>query len=264
MLDRAEPTPTLGEIGRSLGLSPSHVQRTFKRATGLTPRQYAVRRRLDRFKLGLKTSRRVADAIYDAGYGSSRALYEVAHDGLAMKPSAYRARGRGEQIAFAVVETPLGSMAVAATERGVCALRFGADDALIKEMAAEFADAKLVEDPAAVAPYVEAIMEYLAGRQEAFTMPSDVHATAFQRQVWQALRQIPYGETRTYSEVARMIGRPDAVRAVARACATNPLSIIVPCHRVVRADGEPSGYRWGTHRKQALLQREGGARLAAI
>jgi AraC family transcriptional regulator of adaptative response/methylated-DNA-[protein]-cysteine methyltransferase len=257
LLDRV-PSPTLGELGSNLGLSPFHIQRLFKGATGLTPRQYVATRRLDRVRAGLKGGARVTDALYDAGYGSSRALYDVADKQLAMRPGTYRVRGRGERIAYALVETSLGTMLVAATDRGICSLRFGERDDLVQQVTAEFAESELMHDPAAVSRYTEAILEYLDGRQTTLDMPTNVHPTVFQQQVWEALGRIPYGETRTYKEVAAMISRPNAVRAVARACASNPLALVVPCHRVVRSTGEPGGYRWGPDRKRALLKSEKG------
>ncbi len=194
--------------------------------------------------------------MYDAGYQSSRAFYATARDQLGMSPGAYKASGRGERVVYGMVDSPLGRMLIAATERGVCALRFGQDDFLVRALETEFASATLVHDPTAVAPYAQTILGHLAGRQLYLDVPFDVQATDFQQSVWAALRQIPYGETRTYKEVAEMIGRPSAVRAVAQACATNPVPLIVPCHRVVRANGELGGYRWGAERKQILLRGE--------
>ncbi|MGH2352105.1 MAG: methylated-DNA--[protein]-cysteine S-methyltransferase, partial [Chloroflexota bacterium] len=175
---------------------------------------------------------------------------------LGMSPGAYKQGGRGRRIAYALADSPLGRLLVAATEQGLCALRFGQDDALEQELRTEFPHATLAHDPAAVAPYVRAVLAYLAGRQIGLDLPLDVDATAFQRRVWTALRQIPYGETRSYSEVAQMIGQPSAARAVAQACARNPVALVVPCHRVVGAAGAIGGYRWGIQRKRSLLDRE--------
>jgi AraC family transcriptional regulator of adaptative response/methylated-DNA-[protein]-cysteine methyltransferase len=255
LLDTMEPTPSLARLGEAVGLSPAHLQRAFKRATGLSPREYAAARRGRRLRAGLRNGASVTEAMYDAGYGSPRALYEAAPAELGMSPSAYRRGGQGQRIAYAVTESPLGPLLLAATDRGVCVLRFGAD-VRVQELRAEFPRATLVHDPAAVAGYTEAVLAYLGGREARLDAPLDVRATAFQQRVWAALREIPYGETRSYSEVARSIGAPSAVRAVARACATNPVALIVPCHRVVRASGDLGGYRWGLERKQALLDRE--------
>ncbi|MGH2349999.1 MAG: bifunctional transcriptional activator/DNA repair enzyme AdaA, partial [Chloroflexota bacterium] len=206
LLETAEPTPSLAELGQALAISPSHLQRLFKRATGLSPKQYAAAQRAQRLKAGLKGGASVTEALYDAGYGSSRALYAAAHGVLGMSPGAYKQGGRGRRIAYALADSPLGRLLVAATEQGLCALRFGQDDALEQELRTEFPHATLAHDPAAVAPYVRAVLAYLAGRQIRIDLPLDVDATAFQRRVWTALRQIPYGETRSYSEVAQMIG----------------------------------------------------------
>ncbi|MFZ5826375.1 MAG: bifunctional DNA-binding transcriptional regulator/O6-methylguanine-DNA methyltransferase Ada [Bacillota bacterium] len=257
LLQTAETPPSLAELGTAVGLSPFHLQRLFKRATGLSPREYANHCRLERLKVGLKQGATVTEALYEAGYGSSRALYDQAQTHLGMTPSAYRRGGAGERIAYACAETPLGWVLVAATGRGLCALRFGeAEGALVAELAAEFPRAALVPGASELAPYVEAVKAYLSGGRTSLDLPLDVKATAFQQQVWGALRSIPYGEVRSYREVAAMIGQPAAVRAVARACATNPVALAVPCHRVVRANGDLSGYRWGVERKQRLLERE--------
>jgi AraC family transcriptional regulator, regulatory protein of adaptative response / methylated-DNA-[protein]-cysteine methyltransferase len=256
LLETADPVPTLAALGQAVGLSPFHLQRLFRRATGLTPKAYAQLRRSERLKEGLKQGASVTEAMYEAGYGSARALYEKAGGDLGMTPGAYRNGGRGERIAYACRETPVGTMLVAATPRGVCALRFGEPGPMVAELQGEFPRAHLVQDAAAVEPYVAWVLAYLAGKQPAETPQFDVAATAFQQRVWAALRAIPYGQTRSYGEVAAMIGQPSAVRAVARACATNPVALMVPCHRVIRAGGDLSGYRWGVQRKQALLDRE--------
>jgi AraC family transcriptional regulator of adaptative response/methylated-DNA-[protein]-cysteine methyltransferase len=256
LLDARDPTPSLTELGALVGFSPFHVQRLFKRATGLTPRQYAAARRAGRLKQHLKAGATVTRALYDAGYGSSRALYASAHEELGMTPASYRDGGAGERIAYAVVDSPLGRMLVAATTRGVCALRFGEDDALLGELAAEFPRAELRADAAAIGPHVARALAYLAGDGERLELPLDVHASAFQQRVWAALRAIPPGETRPYAAIASAIGAPSGARAVARACATNPVALVVPCHRVVRANGDLSGYRWGVERKRALLRQE--------
>lgn len=257
LLQTAETAPSLAQLGEAVGLSPFHLQRLFKRATGLSPREYANLCRVERLKAGLKQGATVTEALYEAGYGSSRALYDQVQQHLGMTPSTYRRGGAGERIAYACAETPLGSVLVAATGRGLCALRFGeAESRLVAELAGEFPRADLVREPEELHPYVEAVQAHLSGRQASLDLPLDVQATAFQQRVWSALRAIPYGEVRSYREVAAMIGQPAAVRAVARACATNPVALAVPCHRVVRANGDLSGYRWGVDRKRLLLDRE--------
>ncbi len=257
LLESAGAPLTLKELGRAVGVSPFHLQRLFKRATGLTPREYAVLCRTDRLKARLRQGETVTDALYAAGYGSSRALYERAAQHLGMTSGAYRKGGAGVRIAYACEDTPIGRMLVAATEHGVCALQFGDDERFLEaELAREFPRAELVRDPASLVPYIQAVRDHLSGRSVRLDLPLDLRGTPFQQRVWEALRSIPYGEVRSYSEVARMIGRPEAVRAVARACATNPVSVAVPCHRVVRTNGGLGGYRWGLDRKRALLELE--------
>jgi AraC family transcriptional regulator, regulatory protein of adaptative response / methylated-DNA-[protein]-cysteine methyltransferase len=257
LLRTAETPPSLAELADAVGLSPYHLQRLFKKATGLSPKQYAAALRAERLKAELKQgAASVTAALYEAGYGSPRALYEQAQVHLGMTPGAYRRGGDEQRIAYAFVDTAVGRMLVAATSKGVCAVRFGEDAAMLAELRAEFPRATLVEDAAATEPYVEAVAGCLAGRAPASGVPLDVRATAFQQKVWAALQSIPAGEVRSYSEVAAMIGAPSAVRAVAKACAANPIALVVPCHRVVRASGELSGYRWGVERKRALLSRE--------
>ena len=195
-------------------------------------------------------------AMYEAGYNSSRALYEGAGEQLGMTPATYRRGGAGARIAYAVAESPLGPVLIAATEKGVCALRFGEEDALLEELRREFPSATLTHDPAAVRPYLDAVLDHLGGRLPNPTLVTDAVGTAFQQRVWTALREIPYGQTRSYSQIAEAIGAPTAVRAVARACATNPVALLVPCHRVISAAGKLSGYRWGVERKRVLLERE--------
>jgi AraC family transcriptional regulator of adaptative response/methylated-DNA-[protein]-cysteine methyltransferase len=257
LLDTAAPAPSLAALAAAVGSSPYHLHRLFRRAVGLTPRQYAAVRRRQRLQTALRAGEAVAAAQYAAGYGSSRALYAEASAALGMPPARYRAGGRGERIAYDLVDSPLGRLLVAATARGVCALRFGDDAALRRELAAEFPHAALVHDPAAVAPYVAAVRAYLAGGPLAPDVPLDLRGTLFQQRVWAALREIPAGETRSYAAVARALGQPGGARAVARACAANPVAVLVPCHRVVRGDGGLSGYRWGVERKRALLALEG-------
>jgi len=208
-------------------------------------------------KRRLREGEDVTGAMFDAGYGSSSRFYERAAPKLGMSPSTYRRGGAGMNIHYAIVDSPLGRLLVASTSRGVCAVAMGASDAeLERSLAREYPAATVASDTGGLSEWTKAVLAHLSGRQPRLDLPLDVQATAFQWQVWQALAAIPYGETRTYGEVAAAIGRPRAVRAVARACATNPVAVAIPCHRVVPADGSTGGYRWGTGRKKTLLQRE--------
>lgn len=257
LLQNAERTLSLAELGAALSMSPFHLQRLFKRATGLSPRQYAALWRAERLKGELKQGATVTDALYEAGYGSARALYDAARQHLGMSPGAYRSGGAGESIGYACGETALGWVLVAATGRGVCALRFGdSAEHLVEELRAEFPRAAIAADAERLQPCLEAVQAHLAGRRPQLDLPLDLKGTGFQQRVWAALQAIPYGEVRSYREVAEAIGEPTAVRAVARACAANPVALAVPCHRVVRTGGALSGYRWGVERKRALLERE--------
>ncbi|MEA2642607.1 MAG: AraC family transcriptional regulator [Chloroflexota bacterium] len=261
LLDTAESIPTLAELGRSMDVSPFHLQRLFRRATGLSPRDYARSRRREQLKEALHESSSVVEAQYDAGYGSSRALYAAANADLGMSPGVYRRGGSGREVNYVVADCPLGRMLIAATSKGICALYFGDDDeALLHELRVELPKAVLKEDPSAMETYVRAVGEHLQQHRASLDLPLDARGTEFQHRVWTALRSIPAGETRTYSEIAASIGEPAAVRAVAHACATNPISLLVPCHRVVRRDGGLAGYRWGIQRKQALLAGEESTR----
>jgi AraC family transcriptional regulator of adaptative response/methylated-DNA-[protein]-cysteine methyltransferase len=249
----------LEELGREAGASPHHLQRTFKKVTGITPRQYAAALRLNRFKTKVKEGRGVAAALYESGYGSSSRLYERVSERLGMTPAGYRRGGKGMSISYTTVGCPLGRLLVAATGRGVCSVQFGeADGELEAALAAEYPSAELRREESRLDDFVKALLLHLEGGGAALDLPLDVRATAFQSRVWEELRRIPYGETRSYAEVARGLGRPTATRAVARACATNPVALVTPCHRVVRGDGALSGYRWGVGRKRALLERERG------
>lgn len=252
-----ETTPTLEELAATFHLSPYHLQRVFKRVVGVTPRQYADSQRVQRFKARLRDGDDVTPALYDAGYGSSSSVYEQSADQLGMTPGAYRRGGKTMTISYTLVPCSLGRLLVAATERGICAVRLGESDAALEAtLRAEFPAATVARDDAALGEVVATLLRHLAGEQPHLDLPLDIQATAFQRQVWEALRAIPYGATRSYGAVAATIGRPTAVRAVARACATNPVALVVPCHRVVREDGSMGGYRWGIERKEALLQGE--------
>lgn len=247
----------LAALAARLRCSPHHLQRTFKRIAGLSPKQYAEACRSGRVRQRLKEGRPVADALYDAGYGSSSRLYERAPAELGMTPAAYRNGGAGARIQYTIADSPLGRLLVAATPRGVCSVKLGDGDRTLEaELRREYAAAEIARDERRLAPVVRAILAHLSGRQPHLDLPVDVRATAFQRRVWQELTAIPYGATRSYGEIARRLGNPNASRAVARACATNPVAVIVPCHRVVQQDGGVGGYRWGIPRKEALLARE--------
>ena len=248
---------TLTAFSAQVGISPYHLQRTFKRILGITPRQYADARRMGLFKARLREGQSVTAALYEAGYGSSSRLYERARAELGMTPATYGKGGRGMRIGYTIVPCPLDRLLVAATARGVCAVSLGdSDAALAAALSAEYPEADIRLDRDGLRPWVGAILDQLRDRQPHLDLPLDVQASAFRRQVWEELRRIPYGRTRSYGEVARALDRPKAARAVARACATNPVALVVPCHRAVRADGQLGGYRWGLKRKRALLERE--------
>lgn len=255
--ESTDKLPTLAELSVAVHVSPFHLQRTFKRIMGITPRQYADACRVDRFKAQLRKGVAVTHALYDAGYGSSSRVYEQTVEQLGMTPTTYRKRGQGMHINYTVVDCQLGRLLVAATERGICAVSIGDNDDQITTMLHnEYPAADIQQEPTQFDGWVTAIVEHLAGQQPHLTLPLDLQATAFQRQVWDVLRTIPYGTTASYSEVARKLGQPKATRAVARACATNPAALVIPCHRVVREDGGLGGYRWGIERKQAILAAE--------
>lgn len=266
--------PTLAELSRFAAVSPSHLQRVFKEETGLTPRQYAQARRLENFKSLVRQGHGggVSAAALDAGFGAASRLYEKAGEQLGMTPGRYRNGGAGVTIRYVVADSSLGCLLVAATGRGVCAVKLGdAPSPLVSELQAEFPAANLIAEaadttaaPDVSAPgsglphWVAALLEYLGGRRSGLDLPLDVQATLFQRQVWQLLQAIPYGETRTYRQLAQALGREQHSRAVGQACAANPVSLIVPCHRAVRTGGGLAGFRWGLHRKAALQEMEQG------
>ena len=246
------------DAGQRPTAEPHRLARAFKRVLGITPRAYADARRVARFKQELKRRKSVSPALYEAGYGSTSRVYERTHAQLGMTPATYARGGAGVGIAYVTVPTSLGRLLVAATERGVCRVSIGAStEALVADLLAEFPDARVVQDKSGkLHGWVTSILAYLDGREPHLDLPLDIRASAFQRRVWQELQRIPFGETRTYAEVAKQIGQPKATRAVARACATNPAALIIPCHRVVREDGARGGYRWGVERKDALLEME--------
>lgn len=247
-------------LGRRLGVSPSHLQRTFKRTLGVSPKEFADGRRLENFK---RQARRtdVTTAMYESGFNSSRALYEKATGRLGMTPATYRKGGKGMKINYTVADSSLGKLLVAATPKGVCGVSFGESEQELKaNLAKEFPAAEVEAGGNDLKSYVRAIVEHLDGTRRTLELPLDLQATAFQLRVWAELRRIPYGETRSYKEVAETVGNAQAVRAVARACAANPVALLTPCHRVVQADGKLGGYRWGVGRKEKLLAREKGLR----
>ncbi len=255
---RADPDgkPTLAALGDRVGLSPAHLQRVFKRVVGVSPRQFADACRLHRLKVGLKEGESVTTAMFAAGYGSSSRLYEKAGGQLGMTPGEYRNGGAQATIRYATAACELGRVLLAVTPRGVCAVALAASDAELERfLHAEFPAAELTRDAAGLTDWLAELLRQLAGGPHA-DLPLDVQATAFQRRVWEELRKIPRGETRTYRQVAEAIGKPRAVRAVARACATNPASVVIPCHRVIGSDGGLHGYRWGLNRKKKLLEGE--------
>jgi AraC family transcriptional regulator of adaptative response/methylated-DNA-[protein]-cysteine methyltransferase len=248
---------TLRSLSAGAGMGPYQLERAFRSVMGISPRQYADARRMHRLKSKLKKGDDVTTALYDAGFGSSSRLYERAPSHLGMTPATYRQGGAGMKIRYTLAASPLGRLLVGATERGISAVYLGQDDARLEAaLYEEYPRAELRRDRNGMEKWVGKILNHLRGHEPNLDLPTDLQATAFQRRVWQELRRIPYGSTRTYSQVARAIGQPTAVRAVARACATNPVSVLVPCHRVVRADGDLAGYRWGVARKRELLEHE--------
>jgi AraC family transcriptional regulator of adaptative response/methylated-DNA-[protein]-cysteine methyltransferase len=248
---------SLGSLAKSTGLSAAHLQRTFRQAMGITPRQYADALRIARLKSELRKGKDVTTALHEVSYGSASRLYEKSDSQLGMTPATYRRGGLGMNISYTIAPCSLGRVLVAATERGISAVYMGDRDSdLVAALRKEYPAAEIRAGSGEHSKWVREIVRHLAGSNPELDLPTDVVATAFQRRVWEALRSIPLGTTRTYSEVARAIGQPSAVRAVAHACATNPASIVVPCHRVVRTDGTLGGYRWGLGRKKLLLERE--------
>lgn len=248
---------TLAEIGAQVGTSPYHFQRIFKKVLGVSPRQFQEARRMERVKAQLRNGGKVTDAIYQAGFGSGSRFYEKATKGLGMVPAQYRNRGSGIRIGYTVFDSPLGLVLIAVAAKGVCALMLGESRAaLTRDLRAEFGAAAIVQDDAGLGRLKRKVVEYLEGNSLSADLPLDVRGTAFQRRVWELLRLIPHGETRSYGDLAKQSGNAKAARAVARACATNPVALLVPCHRAIQKDGGLGGYRWGIRRKTALLERE--------
>jgi AraC family transcriptional regulator, regulatory protein of adaptative response / methylated-DNA-[protein]-cysteine methyltransferase len=248
---------TLSRLANELGVSAGYLQRTFTQLTGVSPRAYAAARRLESAKSQMRAGADVTSALYAAGYGSSSRFYEQARSELGMTPLSYKKGGEGMAIAYATGASPLGRVLVAATQQGICAVTLGENDEVLEQsLTAEYPRATILRDDDAVRPWLDSVLASLQQRKPLSALPLDVQGPPFQREVWQALREIPAGERRSYGDVAASIGKPNAVRAVANACASNPAALVIPCHRVVRANGDMGGYRWGTERKRALLASE--------
>ena len=258
LLDASQTeTVKLADLAADAGVSTFHLQRTFKRIMGISPRQYLTARRFGNFKTLVREGEPVTKALYDSGFNSSSRLYEHAPQELGMTPATYGRGGRGINISYTIAASPLGQLLVAVTDRGVCAVRMGDTEAeLEKDLSAEFPAATIRRDDSALREPVKKILNHLANKEPQLDLPLDIRSTAFQRQVWEKLRAIPYGRTVSYGEVAKSLGKPGAVRAVGRAWATNPVALVIPCHRVVREDKTLGGYRWGLERKQKLIDHE--------
>jgi AraC family transcriptional regulator, regulatory protein of adaptative response / methylated-DNA-[protein]-cysteine methyltransferase len=257
----SEEPLTLDQLASMAAMSRYHFARSFKAVVGVTPKQYVAGIRFGELKRGLAEAKGVDAAVYDAGYGSASRVYEQAISRLGMTPAQYRRAGEGVAISYAPLETPAGLMMIGATDRGICFVQFGNSEAeLLTKLRAEYHNARIepMETPPhpQFARWVKAIARHVSGDQPHLDLPLDIRATAFQMRVWKYLQSIPYGEVQSYSEVAEAIGSPNGARAVAGACASNPLAIVIPCHRVIRGTGELGGYRWGLERKRALIDRE--------
>ena len=252
-------TLKLAELASETGVSVFHLQRTFKRVMGISPKQYLAAQRFGNFKTLVRKGESVTNSLYESGFNSSSRLYEHAVEELGMTPATYGRGGRGVNINYTIVDSTLGSLLVAVTERGVCAVRLADNDAALeKDLREEFPQAQINRDDTLLSEPVQKILNHLDNNEPHLDLPLDIRATAFQRQVWEKLRSIPYGQTVSYGDVAKALGKPGAVRAVGRACATNPVALVIPCHRVVREDKSLGGYRWGLERKKKLLAHESG------
>jgi AraC family transcriptional regulator of adaptative response/methylated-DNA-[protein]-cysteine methyltransferase len=256
-IETAEAPPRLAALAADANLSPFHFHRVFKAITGLTPKGYADAHRADRVRKALPASKTITGAIYDAGFNSNGRFYASSNHVLGMTPRRYRAGGERLQIRFAIGECSLGSILVAATDKGVCAILMGSDPhLLIRQLQDRFAKAELIGGDASFEKLVAQVIGFVEQPRLGLDLPLDVRGTAFQQRVWKALRRIGVGKTASYGEIAARIGRPTSIRAVAQACGANMIAVAIPCHRVIRTDGQISGYRWGVQRKQALLERE--------
>ncbi|MGH1590116.1 bifunctional DNA-binding transcriptional regulator/O6-methylguanine-DNA methyltransferase Ada [Methylobacterium phyllosphaerae] len=261
LIERCETMPALDDLAKAAGMSPFHFHRVFRKVTGITFKAYAEARLAGRVASGLQEAGSVTEAVFEAGYNSSSRFYAKASERLGMTPTAYRKGGVGIRIRFAAAECSLGSILVAATDKGVCAILLGDDpDALARDLQDRFPKAELSGGNDAFERWVAEVIGFVEAPGRGLDLPLDLGGTAFQQRVWAALRAIPVGTTATYADIARTIGEPAAVRAVAQACGANRLAVAIPCHRVVRSDGSLSGYRWGVERKRDLLAREGVAR----
>jgi AraC family transcriptional regulator of adaptative response/methylated-DNA-[protein]-cysteine methyltransferase len=257
-LSSAERIPSLDELGAEFGMSKYHLQRVFRRAVGVTPRSYAEAMRMDRTKAALRNANGVTGAIYDAGYGASSRLYERSGEMLGMTPARYQRRGEGMRIAYTIVTSTFGRLLVGATERGISAVSFGdTDEPLLHRFFSEYEGAEIIRDDAGMASWVEAVLGIIDRGEARDDLPLDIRGTAFRMRVWQELRRIPRGEMRSYGDVARAIGEPGAARAVGSACGSNPVAVLIPCHRVIAEGGTLGGYGGGLERKVRLLKREG-------
>jgi AraC family transcriptional regulator, regulatory protein of adaptative response / methylated-DNA-[protein]-cysteine methyltransferase len=266
--DHSDEALRLDDLAGRAAMSRFHFARSFKSVVGVTPQQYVAEARMRNFKAALREAKPIDAALYDAGYGSPSRVYEQAGTRLGMTPAQYRRAGEGVAISYAPIDTPVGRMLVGATDRGICFIRFGEDtEELTAQLRVEYANAAIAPMPQPHHPdfvrWVDALSRHLEGVQPQIDLPLDIRATAFQMRVWRYLQSIPYGSVESYAEVAAGIGQPTAARAVARACAANPVAIAIPCHRVIRGTGELGGYRWGIDRKRALIDRERETRRAA-
>ncbi len=256
-LEAQSEAVSLESLAQRFGYSAAHLQKTFTAVVGISPQAYYDACRMQRLRSALQEGEGIATATYAAGYSSSSQVYERANCELGMTPGRYRQKGLGTVIDYSISASVLGTLLIAATDKGICAVRLADSEAeLIAMLESEFAAANLQRDDRRMQPFIAAVLEHLSGSRPHLDLPLDIQATAFQRRVWQELQKIPYGETRSYGQIAAAIGQTSAVRAVASACAKNGLGIVIPCHRVVRGDGSLSGYRWGARRKEALLKLE--------
>jgi len=260
LAESSEEGLRLGALAGTLGTTQATLRRAFLQVTGVNPRELAEALRIKRFKAMLRAGKSITDALYETGYGSSSRVYERSNAQLGMTPATYRKGGQGMRIGYTIAKSPVGKVLVAATERGVSAVYLGdAENTMVAELHEEYPRAEIAPATDSFRRWVREIVQRIEGKQPGLELPLDIQATAFQRRVWRELQRIPRGRTRSYSQVARSLGQPKAVRAVARACATNPVSVVVPCHRVIREDGALAGYRWGLSRKEQLLAQERAA-----
>jgi AraC family transcriptional regulator of adaptative response/methylated-DNA-[protein]-cysteine methyltransferase len=253
----SDRSPSLSELAEQVDVSPYQLHRAFKDVYGLTPKQYTESQRLSRFKESVRNSKTVTDALYEAGYGSSSRLYEKSSARLGMTPASYRKGGKGARIRYSIRPSRLGLLLTAATDRGLCAVRFGESKIkLTEELKKEFPHAEIIRDESSLADWTSLVQDFVQAKDGTKILPLDIQASAFEWKVWNHLRHLHAGETRTYGQIAKAIGQPTASRAVARACASNPVAVVIPCHRVVPAAGGTGGYRWGVDRKKKLLEIE--------